>query len=151
MFNHFRIAGRNTHSRLPCRLRHSTNFRFKNRRRQARFENIGNNQGLGPGARDRKIVHGTVDREFTNGASGKTQRLDHKTVSRDRNFRTIDVDLRGVSEGPGNAVKKQGSEQAFNQLAAGFASSSMRHLDLRIAKPDGDGLGFDGGRGDLSV
>ena len=43
--------------------------------------------------------------------------------------------------GPGAHAKKQGSKKAFDQLAAGFASGSVRHLDLRIAEPDGRGFG----------
>ena len=54
--------------------------------------------------------------------------------------------MRGISQGPGDAAKKQWREQTFNQFAAGFASGSVRHLDLGIAKPDGDRMGIDGGR-----
>ena len=52
----------------------------------------------------------------------------------------------GISQGARGVAKKQWSEKTFNQLSTGLASGSVRHLDLGIAKPDGNGLGIDGGR-----
>ncbi len=59
-------------ARIPRGLRHGANFSFENRSRKASFENVGDDQSLGPRAGNCKIVHRAVDCEFSDGAPGKT-------------------------------------------------------------------------------
>jgi hypothetical protein len=54
--------------------------------------------------------------------------------------------MRGVTQRFRGRAKEQRSEKTFNQLAAGFTSGSVCHLDLGIAKPDGNGFGIGGSR-----
>ena len=50
--------------------------------------------------------------------------------------RAVDVDVRGVAQRSGSRSEEQRREQSLDQPAAGLASGAVRHLDLRIAKPD---------------
>ena len=146
MFDDFGVTARDANTRVPCGFGHGANFSFKDRCGQPSLENIGNDQGFGSSSRNRQIIHRTVYREFADRAAGKTQRLDYKTVGRNCNLRATDVHMRGIPQRAWRAAKKQRGEKTFNQLAAGFASGSVRHLDLRVAEADGNGLGINGGR-----
>ena len=139
----FGVAPGDANSRVPRGLCHGANFRLEHRRGQPGFEYERDHQGLGPRARDRQIVHRAVHREFANGAAGKSQRLYHKAVGRDCYCASVDIDVRGISQGPGSRSKKQGRKKTFDQFAAGLTSGSVSHLDLGIAKADGRRLGID--------
>ena len=143
VFDNFGVAPGNADSRIPRGFCHGANFRLEHRRGQPGFEHKGDNQGFGTRARYRQIVHRAVHRKFANRSAGKAERLDYKTVSRDRDGVPVDVDVRGVSQGPGSRSKKQRSKEPFDQFAAGLTSGSVRHLDLGIAKPDGHRLGIE--------
>ena len=68
----FGIATSNSHSGRLRGPSHRSYFRFQNFCGQASFENIGDEDSLGAGARHRKIIHGPIDRQFPNRASWKT-------------------------------------------------------------------------------
>ena len=145
VFDNLGVAGGDPHTGIPRGLCHGSNFGFENLRRQPGFENIADHEGFCPGARNREVVHRTVHRKFTNRTARKTQRLDHEAIGGNRNCCAVDVDLSGISERAGRGTKKQGSKKAFDESPAGFTSGSVRHLDLRIAEPDGRGFGKHGG------
>ena len=68
-----------------------------------------------------------------------------------RDLGAVDVDQCGVAERTGLGTKKQRRKKAFDELAAGFTSGSVGHLDLRVAEPDGRGSGRWGGRSDQAI
>lgn len=137
VFDDFRVSPGDADSRIPRGFRHGANFRLEHRCREPGFEHKGDDHGFGARARYRQIVHRAVHRKFADRSTRKAKRFDNKAVSRDGNGAPIDVDVRGVSQGPRRRSKEQWREKAFDQLAAGLTSGSVSHLDLGIAKPDG--------------
>ena len=87
-------------------------------------------------AGNRQIVHGAIDREFADGAAGKTQRLHDKTIRGHRDPRAVDLNVRGVAQRSVERRNRSGANKSFDQSAAGLASGAVRHFDLRIAKPN---------------
>ena len=146
VFDDFGVAPGDADSRVPRGFCQGANFRLEHRRGQPGFEHKSDDQGFGTRARYRQIVHRAVHREFANRSAGKAERLDYKAVSRDRDGVPVDIDVRGISQGPGSRSKKQWREKPFDQFAAGLTSGSVRHLDLGIAKPDGRRLGIQSSR-----
>ncbi len=107
VFDHFGVAAGDADSRVPRGFRHGANFGFEHRRGQSGFEHIGDDQGLCPGSRNRQIVDRAVHRKFADGTSGKSERLDHKAVGRDRDSCSVDVDVRGIAQRAGSGSEKQ--------------------------------------------
>src|SRR3984893_19130814 len=79
-------------------LSHRAYFRFEDIALQASFQNEGNNDCFRPRARDREIIHGTVDRKLANGAAGKSQRLDYKTIRCNGDSRSVYLDGCGIAQ-----------------------------------------------------
>jgi len=87
VFDHLRVASRDLHPRIASSLRHSANFCFQHRRRQARFQNVGDNQRFWFCSGHSQIVDGSIDGEFADRAAGKSQRLYHEAVGSDGDLR----------------------------------------------------------------
>ncbi len=81
---------------------------------QSGFENEGDDQGFGSGAGDGEIVHRAVDGEFADGAAGKTQRLDDKTVGGHSDAGAVDLNVRSVGQAVRGGTVKKRREQAFD-------------------------------------
>ncbi len=108
---------------------------FENPGWQSGFEHITDHECFGASTRDCEIVHGAVNGEFADRTARKAKWLDDKTVGGDRNFCAVEIDVRSITEWATPSAEKQRGEKAFDELAAGFTSGSVRHLDLCIAEP----------------
>ena len=95
-------------------LGHGANFRFQNIRRQSGFQNKSHDDRFRPRAGHREIVHRAVDGQLADGAAGKTQRLDHKTVRGHGDSCSVDLDVRGIAQRALGSAKKKRSKQSFD-------------------------------------
>ena len=93
-----------------CGGRHGADFGFQYFRRQPGFEHVTYDQRLRPCSGDGQVVHGSVHRQLSDGASGKTQRPDHEAVGGHRDTGSVDVHVGRVAQRRGNRSEKNGRE-----------------------------------------
>src|ERR1700733_13493268 len=134
MLHNFRIAACDRDSGSARGVSHGAYFGFEHGRGQPGFEHISDDHRLCFGSRNREIIYGAVDRKLSDGAAGKSQRLDYETVRGDGDLGAIEIQMGRISEWFRRRRKKQRSKKTFYESAAGFTSGSVRHLDLRLAE-----------------
>ncbi len=136
VFDDLGVTACDPDSCLLSRFGHGTDFRLQNCGGKSRFEYVADDQSFCFGSRDSQVVHRSVYGKLTDRTTGKSQGFDDKAVGGDGNLRSTDVNERGVAQRTRIIPKQQGSKESFDELAAGFSSSAMGHLDLRIAEPN---------------
>ena len=123
-------------SRLFRGSGHGANFRFQNLRGQSSFKNESDDNRFCPRAGHRKVIHGAVNGQFSDGATRKTQRLDHKTIGGHGDACAVDLDVGGIAQRRLGIGEEDGSKQTFHESSARLAAGAMRHFNLRLAEPD---------------
>ena len=133
----FGVAAGDADARLARGFCHGANFGFENWRRQSGFEHITSPPGLPlllPRPRGHSRCRLPQVRRWSRpeNVSGLTTKLSVVMATCVPLMST----MRRVAERARRGAKEKRREQSFDQPAAGFASGSVRHLDLRIAKAD---------------
>ncbi len=123
----------------PARRCHGVDFGAQGHGIETLLEDQRGGDRNGAGSGHREVVDGAVDRQLTDGAARKAERVDHEGVGRERGALGSDADLGGIVQGRERravdcGAHEGGDDHALDHGSARLATGTVRHRDAFVGE-----------------